>query len=98
MTKPGESMARRWSVATIKATLSERLREVERGTDALITRNGKTIAALVPAADLERLNRLREAGPEGGLASIAGGWKGSDEVARAVSGLRRTPPRRRKVR
>jgi hypothetical protein len=37
----------------------------------LITRHGKAVAALVAAEDLDTLERLRPAGPEGGLASIA---------------------------
>jgi prevent-host-death family protein len=72
---------KRYSVAEIKATLSERIREVEHGTTVLITRRGRPVAALVAADELERLRRLQSAGPEGGLASVAGGWKGSAELA-----------------
>jgi len=46
----------------------------------LITRHGKFVAALVRPDDLEHLERLRKAGPEKGLASIAGGWEGSEEL------------------
>lgn len=85
------------SVAEAKATLSEAIRDVERGSTVLITRHGKPVAALVKADDLDRLERLRAAGPEQGLASIAGGWKGSDElVARVTAAARRG--RRRAVR
>jgi prevent-host-death family protein len=69
------------SVAEIKATLSERIREAEHGGTVLITRRGRPVAALVSADELERLQRLQSAGPEGGLASVAGGWKDSDELA-----------------
>jgi prevent-host-death family protein len=72
------------SLAEAKATLSEQIREVERGRPVLITRHGKTVAALVSPADLEQLERLRAAGPEGGLASIAGGWEGSEDLVRIL--------------
>ena len=77
-------MARSVSVAEAKASLSECLRDVEGGKPVLITRHGKPIAALVRAEDLEHLKRLRAAGPEGGLASLAGGWEGSEDLIRAI--------------
>ncbi len=46
----------------------------------MITRHGEAVAALVSAEDLEALRRLRAMGPEGGLASIAGGWEGPEEL------------------
>jgi prevent-host-death family protein len=68
------------SVAEAKATFSECIRQVEAGSSVLITRHGKPVAALVRPNDLEHLERLRKAGPESGLASIAGGWQDSDEL------------------
>jgi len=50
-------------------------RKAEAGDPVVITRHGKPVVALVPAAELEQLERLRAAGPEGGLASLAGGWE-----------------------
>jgi hypothetical protein len=55
----------------------------------VITRHGKPVAALVRAEDAERLERLRAAGPEGGLASLAGGWEGSEDLAATISEVRR---------
>lgn len=72
------------SVAEVKAKLSEQIREVEHGEPVLITRHGKAVAALVRAEDLETLERLRAAGPMGGLASIAGGWEGSEDLVRVL--------------
>ena len=69
------------TVAEAKATFSECLRQVEAGLPILITRHGKPVAALVRPSELEHLERLRKAGPESGLASIAGGWKNSEELA-----------------
>ncbi len=72
------------SVAEAKATFSECIREVEAGSSVIITRHGKPVAALVRPDDLEQLERLRKAGPQGGLASIAGGWEDSEELAKIL--------------
>ena len=77
------------SVAEAKATFSECIRQVEAGSPVLITRHGKPVAALVRPDDLEHLERLRKAGPEGGLASIAGGWENSEELANLLNGSSR---------
>jgi prevent-host-death family protein len=73
------------SVAQVKATLSDTIREVEGGSTVLITRHGRPVAALVHAADVAALERLRASGPAGGLASIAGGWRGSDDLVDAIA-------------
>lgn len=80
------------SVAETKARLSECIRRVERGELLVITRHGAVVAALVPPADLTELVRLRRAGPQGGLASLAGGWEGSEELLPEASSAR-TPTR-----
>ncbi len=77
-------MAKSLSVAEVKATLSERVRDAENGQTVVITRHGRAVAALVPVEDLEHLARLRAARPEGGLASLAGGWEESDELVRIL--------------
>ncbi len=88
-------MLKALSVAEAKATLSDAIRDVETGTPVIITRHGKPVAALVRAEDLSTLERLRSAGPQQGLASIAGGWKGSDDLVSAINSAprrgRRTP-------
>jgi len=70
--------------AEAEATLSDCIREVEGGKSVLITRHGKPVAALVHPKELDNLERLKKAGPEGGLASLAGGWEGSDGLARIL--------------
>ena len=70
------------SLAEAKATLSECIRQVVKGESVVITRHGKPVAALIRPNDLENIERLRKAGPEGGLASLAGGWEGSEELSR----------------
>ncbi len=83
------------SIAQAKASLSEAVREVETGDPIVITRHGKPVAALVAVRDLETLERLRAAGPEQGLAAVAGGWDGSSDLAVAIAarprGGRRAP-------
>ena len=61
------------SLAEAKATLSKCIRDVEKGLSVIIKRHGRPVAALVHPQDLENLDRLKKAGPEGGLASLAGG-------------------------
>jgi prevent-host-death family protein len=81
------------SVAEVKAHFSDWVKEAEAGEPVIITRHGKPVVALVPANDVEQLLRLRSAGPEKGLASLAGGWEGSEELVDRLTRIRRTGPR-----
>lgn len=72
------------SIAEVKAKLSEYIRSAERGDPVVITRHGQAVAALVGPEELQTLERLRSAGPEGGLASLAGGWEDSDDLLRIL--------------
>jgi prevent-host-death family protein len=85
------------SVAAAKAALSEAIRDVEAGNTVVITRHGKPVAALVAPDHIDKLERLRAAGPEQGLASVAGGWKGSDDLVSNITAAGRRG-RRRSVR
>jgi prevent-host-death family protein len=87
-------MPRNTSLADMKAHFSEWVRAAEAGDAVVITRHGKAVVALVPAADVEQLARLRAAGPEQGLAGLAGGWEGSEDLVEQLAKMRRTPPRR----
>ena len=89
-------ISKKRSIADAKAHFADCLRQVERGDPIVLTRHGKAVAALVSIDLLERLERLIAAGPEAGLVSVAGGWKGSREVAEKAleygrSAARRTP-------
>jgi prevent-host-death family protein len=86
-------LSKDFSVAEAKAHFADCLRSAERGEPVVITRHGKRVAAVVAAEDLERLERLRAAGPEGGLASVAGGWEDSEAVVKAIRGFKRSRPR-----
>ena len=87
-------MSKMISLALAKAQLAECVRQAEAGTSIVITRHGKPVAALVAAKDMEHLERLRKAGPEGGLASLAGGWDDSDELVDRVRQIKRSDRRR----
>jgi len=82
------------SAAKAKAEFAECMRKAEAGDPVVITRHGKAVVALVRADRLQQLERLRSAGPAAGLASIAGGWRGSQEMVQLVSGSRRSKTRR----
>jgi prevent-host-death family protein len=94
MKYPDPSPAPLLAVAEAKASFGECLRQAERGESVVVTRHGRTVAAIVSMADYERLTRLKAAGPRGGLASLAGGWRGSDDLVDAVLSVRRIRPRR----
>ena len=78
-----------------KSRFAECVRAAESGHEIVITRHGKAVAALVSSEDLGLLRRLRAAEGGQGLATLAGGWAGSAEVARLASGRRRTSRPRR---
>lgn len=87
--------ARPVSVVEAKARFSEVVRQAEAGAIVMIRRHGRDVAAVVPAKDAERLSRLRAAGPEKGLAGVAGGWSGSEDLVERLEAIRRSAPRRR---
>lgn len=87
-------MPRTLSAARVKAEFAECVRKAEAGEAVVITRHGRAVAALVPADRLKQLERLRAAGPEAGLAGLAGGWKGSDQLVATLAAARRSRPRR----
>lgn len=78
------------SVADAKAHFSDCVALAERGRPVVITRHGKSVAAIISIAELEHVQKITSAGPEEGLAGIAGGWKNSDELVDIVSRSRRT--------
>jgi prevent-host-death family protein len=77
-------MSKEGSVSEVKARFSEYIRAAQRGEPVVITRHGQAVAALVGSEELQTLQRLRSAGPEGGLASVAGGWEDSDDLVRIL--------------
>ena len=86
-------MARKISAAQAKSQLAACLRKAENGEPVIITRHGKAVAALIGMDRVALLERVgKRAGA--GLASLVGGWKGSDDLVRKLKKVRRTRPRR----
>lgn len=86
-------MARKLSAAQAKSHLADCLRKAESGEPVIITRHGKPVAALV-AVDQVVLPERKDTRTGTGLAGLAGGWKGSEDLVKALRKLRRTRPRR----
>lgn len=82
------------TVADAKARFAACVRAAEQGGILMITKHGRPVAALVPAEDAEELKRLRSAGPSSGLAALAGGWPGAEELVADVRKTTRGPVRR----
>ena len=87
------AMTRRLSAAQAKSRLADCLRKAERGESVIITRNGKPVAALV-AVDRVKLPKPKNARTGAGLAGLAGGWKGSEDLAASRSRRSRGDGRR----
>ena len=87
-------MAKTLSAARAKAEFAECIRKAEGGTAVVITRHGRPVAALVPVARLQQMERLRAAGPESGLAGLAGGWPGSAALVDTLTRVPRSKARR----
>jgi prevent-host-death family protein len=86
-------MARTVTAAQAKSELAECIRKAESGEAVIIARHGKPVAVLVAA---ERMASI--AGWPGrwggGLAALAGGWKGSEDFVRTLAKPRRSQARR----
>lgn len=80
-------MGRSLSVAQAKASFSECVRDAESGEPVIVTRHGKPVVAIVSVEDHETLRRLHAAGPEGGLASLAGRFTDAPEFADELDAL-----------
>jgi prevent-host-death family protein len=86
-------MSKEGSVSEVKARFSEYVRTAQGGQPVVITRHGRAVAAIVGSEELEALQRLRAAGPEGGLSSVAGGWEDSDDLVRILEASSRVGSR-----
>jgi prevent-host-death family protein len=93
MTNLGKHQARKLSAAQAKSQLAACLRKAENGEPVIITRHGKAVAALVGMDGVALLSR-RDTRAGAGLASLVGGWKGSEDLVRVLTKVRRTRPRR----
>ncbi len=78
------------SITELRANFSALVGEAEAGATIIITRRGVPAAVLVEPDKIEELRRLRATGPDGGLASLAGGWEGSDDFVASLEESTRT--------
>jgi len=85
-------MAPKLSAAQVQSQFADCLRTAENGEPVIITRHGKPVAALV-SVDRVALTNRRDARGGGGLADVAGGWKGSEDLVKALTKLRRARAR-----
>jgi prevent-host-death family protein len=86
-------MARTVTAAQAKSQLAECIRKAESGEAVIITRHGKPVAVLVAADRMASIAGWRGR-RGGGLAALAGGWKGSEDFVRTLAKLRRSRLRR----
>ena len=86
-------MPKQVTIAEARDQLSAHVRSAEHGTPVVITRRGRPVAAIVAAEEFERLERLRAAGPQAGLAGLVGGWQGSEDLVGELDALHRSQPR-----
>lgn len=82
-------MAKSASIRDVETHFEEWVQRAEAGEPVVITRQGKPVVALVPASEVES----EAPKPKRGLASLVGGWEGSDEFVERVAEIRRSPPR-----
>ena len=93
MTFSKKPVTRKLSAAQAKSHLADCLRKAESGEAVIITRHGKPVAALV-AVDHAVLPARKDTRTGPGLAGLAGGWKGSEDLVTTLRKLRRTRRRR----
>ncbi|MDF1522806.1 MAG: type II toxin-antitoxin system Phd/YefM family antitoxin [Trueperaceae bacterium] len=86
-------MPKHVTIAEARDQRSAHVRSAEHGIPVVVTRRGRAVAAIVSAEAFELLERLRAAGPQAGLAGLAGGWEGSEDLVRELDARRRSPPR-----
>jgi prevent-host-death family protein len=88
-----DAMPKQVTLAEARDQLSAHVRSAEHGSPVVITRRGRAVAVIVATDEFERLERLRAAGPQAGLAGLAGGWESSEDLVRVLEARHRTPPR-----
>ena len=63
-------MTRTMTATKAKAELASCIRLARHGETIVITNHGRPVAAIVSTDELEKLERLRAAGPQDGLVSL----------------------------
>ncbi|HBL29496.1 MAG TPA: hypothetical protein DD490_21900 [Acidobacteria bacterium] len=68
----------------VESRIDDYLHAAESGKTVVVTRNGSPVAALIPLMGEGSATAPEDDSPEKGLAGLAGGWDGSDELADLV--------------
>ena len=79
------------SIADAKAHFAEIIATAEAGEPVVITRHGTPVAVILPATDLEFVQRLREDSPQAGLAGLPT-WDDLDDWADDVERIAAARP------
>lgn len=81
------AMSRTVTAARAKSHFADCLRHAGAGDVVVITRYGRPVVAMVPAAELVALDRMRAAAAAEGLAGIAGMFEDGDEIADSIDAV-----------
>lgn len=68
-----------------KKSFSQFVRQAEHGEAVIISRRGKAVVVLVANEDYSQLMRLKAAGPDLGLAGLAGTTDDGEELAEILA-------------
>lgn len=90
-------MSIQMSVAEAKARFAECVRDAESGERVVITRHGRPVAMVVGGDQIALVERVLTAADGRGLAAVAGGWEGSDDLVEVMARLPRTGRRAMRV-
>jgi prevent-host-death family protein len=88
-----DGMLKKVTITDARDQLSAHVRSAEHGTPVVITRRGRAVAVIVPTEAFEQLERLGATRSPEGLAGLAGGWEGSEDLVRLLNAHRRSPAR-----
>lgn len=79
-------------ITEIEARPRSWFRAAEAGESILVTRRGRTVAVVLPAAKLGKPDQktVPQLESQAGLAGLAGGWEGSEELVKLIGRNRRS--------
>jgi len=83
------------TAAEAKAKFADCVRAAEKGDSVVITRHGKDVAVIISPERLAHIERMEASEPKLGIASLIGGWEGSEELVRILERIKRTRAKQR---
>ena len=75
------------TLTRVRSSFSGFVRKAEAGEPVVITRYGEPVAAMISMTQMEQFQELSTE-PARGLASLAGGWEGSEELVERLAEVR----------